>query len=74
MPARLFFMMERQIARIMAEGNLRSLAVGASAMSGETAEQVHKVLIAEQGEVYVVARENLVMGDSDAIDQLKSLF
>lgn len=43
-------------------------------MSGETAQQVHKVLIAEQGEVYVVARENLVMGDSDAIDQLKSLF
>jgi len=74
MPARMFFTMERQIVRIMAEGDLRALAVGASSVSGETAQRVHQVLIAEQGEVYVLARSSLVAAEEGAIDKLKALF
>jgi len=74
MPARMFFVMERQIVRIMAEVDLRSLAVGTSTMSGEAAQRIHQVLIAEQGEVYVVARSSLVAGEEGAIDKLKALF
>ena len=66
--------MERQIVRIMAEGDLRALAVGASSVSGETAQRVHQVLIAEQGEVYVLARSSLVAAEEGAIDKLKALF
>lgn len=71
MPADLFFCMEQQIARVRAEGDLRRLAVGAATASGEAAESVHKVLIAEQGEVYVIAREKVVQADPGAINELK---
>lgn len=74
MSVRLFFVMERQISRIMAENNLRGLAVGTATMSGEAAQQVHQTLVAEQGEVYIVTRDAIVEGDAGAVEQLKALF
>lgn len=73
MPAKLFFAMERQINRIRADGDLRALSINGCTMGGEHVQKVHQALIAEQGEVYVIARSALVMADHDALAQLKSL-
>lgn len=73
MPSHLFFMMEKQIGRIRAETDLRTLAVNASSFSKEQAEKVHEVLIAEQGEVYVISHEAIVTAEAGALAKLKAL-
>lgn len=66
-------MMERQISRIRAEADLRSLAIQSCSYSGEQAEKVHKVLIAEQGETFVIARSAIEAGEQGALAALKAL-
>lgn len=73
MPVRMFFLMERHIARVRAESDLRSLAIQASSFGGEQAQKIHEVLVAEQGEVYQVARESVVQAEAGALDKLRSL-
>ena len=73
MPARLFFAMERQISRIRAEEDLRYLAVSSSVMSGEAIQKVQQALVVEQGEVFQVAREQIVHAEEGAMSKLKAL-
>lgn len=65
--------MERQITRVRAEKDLRSLAIQACSFSGEQAEKIHKVLIAEQGEIYVIARSAIEVAEEGALASLKAL-
>ena len=55
MKTRMFFAMDKQINRIMAEQGVRSLAITTAAGSGEAANNTYQSLIAEQGEVYVLS-------------------
>lgn len=75
MPVRLFFAMEKQIPRIMAEQGMRALAITSSASSGEAATEVYQSLVAEQGEVYVLSGSSgVVEAEDGAIDKLKAMF
>lgn len=73
LPARLFFAMDSQIARVRAEVDLRSLAISTSSMGGEGAKEVHKALVAEQGEVFVLERSRVVYAEAGAISKLKAI-
>lgn len=75
MPTRMFFAMEKQIARIMAEKGMRDLAISNGAMSGDAANSVYQTLVAEQGEVYVLSRTTeVVKAEEGAIDKIKAMF
>ncbi|GAL22940.1 hypothetical protein JCM19235_1241 [Vibrio maritimus] len=73
MPVRLYFAMEKQIARIRAETDLRHLAVSSSVMDSERFSKVHQTLIMEQGEVYQLERSKFVHAEAGAINKLKAL-
>lgn len=75
MPTRMFFAMDKQIARIRAEKGMRELAISNSSMSGEAAQGVYQTLVAEQGEVYVLSRTTgVVEAEEGAIDKIKAMF
>lgn len=73
MPARLFFYMDTQIPRIQASNDVRKLSVVTCSMGGDHVDEVYKTLVAEQGEVYVMARTAYVEAESDALARLKEL-
>lgn len=73
MPVRLFFAMDKQIGRIRAETDLRSLAIANAAMVGESTQKVRQSLVVEQGEVFQVAHSQLVRAERGAIQKLKAL-
>ncbi len=76
MKTRMFFALDRQIARIMAEQGVRSLAITTAASSGEAANHTYQSLIAEQGEVYVLSGSDkrIVNAEEGAVDRLKAMF
>ncbi|EOB4971268.1 hypothetical protein KW516_19080 [Vibrio fluvialis] len=73
MPVRLFFAMDKQIPRIRAETDLRSLAITSAAMVGENIQRVRQSLVVEQGEVFQLERKQLVYAERGAIQKLKAL-
>lgn len=73
MPVRRFFAMEKQINRIRAESDLRSLSVVSSAFTDDRIQKVQQALVVEQGEIYQIERSKIVEAESGAINKLKAL-
>lgn len=78
MPIRRFWLFMANIDRIMAQGDLRALMIGASAQNGETAKSLHKKLEVELGEIQELEANALPAQfyeerDQEGFNQLKLL-
>lgn len=73
MPCRRFWLMERNITRIQAHCDLRSMRVAASTVNSEQNTKLRDLLLGEQGQVYRFDRTADVAPEPGAISRLKSL-
>jgi len=65
MPSRRFWSMERQIARIRAESDLRGINVGVALTNQDALEKTTNILVLELGDTAEIKRSLIVKGDED---------
>lgn len=74
LPIRAFWLLNSNVSRLMAEKDMRSLTIAASAQQeGEAITQVRENLVIEMGEVMVVDPIASAVRDEEGFNELKAM-